>query len=165
VAVQLRSSWLPGALKIAPRRFQLGQAAPISHVIIVVDHSGRPVSGVQLSLLGTGGREAVTATTDGEGKAVFQVEPGNYEVQTSFKGIVLAQSLKQDQISRGLTTFVQLPFCVVDPIVRPVDLVILGGAAAFIAAGSYWKVQPLTMVGEIAIGAAIFSLIYRLQCL
>jgi hypothetical protein len=79
--------------------------------------------------------------------------------------LTVGKTVTADEISKGYTVFLQFPLCIVDPLLRPVDFIIFGVAGGMIAAGSYWKIKPLEMTGEIALGAAVFGFIYRLQCM
>lgn len=166
-------SWRPVPLRLvhgASRLpYGLGQASTSVLKVSVVDIGGKHVGGADVDLSDAGrdiSDASVTLTqTDSHGEAVFQVPPGNYEIRASYKGLVVTKKVTPEDIIKGLTVFLQFPICIVDSLIRPVDMLIFATAAGMIAAGSYWKVKPLEMTGEIALGAAIFGLIYRLQCI
>lgn len=153
MALQLRPSWRPVSLR-------LGQPALQALKIVVVDANGRPIPDAEVGLPGR-----QVEKTDWHGTSVFEGVTGAVEVRVTYKDLTIARRLSADEATNGTTQFLQFQICVADPIIRPVDLVIVGGATALILAGSYYKVKPLSTVGEITIGAAIFSFIYRLQCL
>lgn len=165
--------WRPAPLRLVqgPSRpsYGLGQASPSVLKVVVVDIGGKHVGGADVDLSGAGrdiSDASVTLTqTDSHGEATFNIPPGNYEVRASYRGLVVSKKVTPEDMIKGLSVFLQFPICIVDSLLRPVDFVIFATAAGMIAAGSYWKVKPLEMTGEIALGAAIFGLIYRLQCI
>lgn len=167
-----RLSWRPLALGAVPRpsrrSYGLGQAQggpPPSLTIEVIEVTGNPVEGATVEVLGSNDKYLQPQTTDKTGQVKFDVNPGNYSVRASYKGIVVIKKVNQEDMQNGMTVFLQFPVCIQGSLFRPIDLVIFGVAGGLIAAGSYWKIKPLEMTGEIAIGAAIFGFIYRLQCM
>lgn len=157
-------SWRPLALGALPttsrRSYGLGQAQAAPLVVEVVEVTGNAVSGATVDL---GGGQAVV--TDKKGQAVFNVPAGTYTVRASYNGLVIIKKITQEDMVNGATVFLQFPVCIQGSLIRPIDLVIFGVAGGMIAAGSYWKLKPLEMTGEIALGAAVFGFIYRLQCM
>jgi len=157
-------SWRPlalGALQASPRRsYSLSQALTNNLLVEVVDQSGRPIKGASVQF----GSEQ--AQTDSRGMASFSaMGSGKFDVKATYNGLTVGKTVTADEISKGYTVFLQFPLCIVDPLLRPVDFIIFGVAGGMIAAGSYWKIKPLEMTGEIALGAAVFGFIYRLQCM
>lgn len=150
-----------GSLSVAPRgSYGLSQALSNNLVVEVIDHTGKPIKGAVVEAVGE------SKGTDSSGIAGFSVtSPGKFDVKATYNGLTVGKTVSSDEISKGYTVFLQFPVCVVDSLIRPIDLLIFGGAGALIAAGGYFKVKPLEMAGEIAFGAAMFGFIYRLQCL
>jgi hypothetical protein len=160
--------WRPMPLRVAsgaPRpSYSLGQAPGVMNNIVVevVDQSGKPVKDALVEFFQ--GPIPGSARTNGEGRA-FSTGSGPLEIRATYNGLTVGQTVSSESIAKGYTTFLQFPMCINDPIIRPIDFLIFGGAAAMIVGGSHFKIKPLEMTGEIALGAAIFGLIYRLQCL
>lgn len=161
-----RLSWRPLALGALPgpskRSYGLGQAQTPTLMVDVVEATGNAVVGATVDIPGT---QASSVITDKKGQAVFSLPAGNYTVRAIYNGLVLIKKVTQEEIQDGATIFLQFPVCIQGSLFRPIDLVIFGVAGGLIAAGSYWKVKPLEMTGEIALGAAVFGFIYRLQCI
>lgn len=157
-------SWRPVALgaPLRPSRpsYSLSQAVTNNLMVEVVDHSGRPMKGVPVEFWDQ------RVQTDSKGMAGFSaMGSGPFDVKATYDGMTVGKAATREEITKGHTVFLQFPVCVIDPLFRPIDLAIFGTAGAMIAAGAYWKLKPLEMTGEIALGAAIFGFIYRLQCL
>lgn len=157
-------SWRPGALGAVRGSSRpsngLGQASTNNLLVEVVDQSGKPVKGAIVTFSGQ------SVATDARGLAGFSaMGSGKFDVKADYDGLTVGKSVSADEIAKGYTVFLQFPICILDPLIRPIDFVIFGAAGAMIAAGTYWKIKPLEMTGEIALGAAIFGFIYRLQCL
>lgn len=157
-------SWRPlglGALRRPSRpSYGLSQAMTNNLMVEVVDQSGRPIKGATVQATGQ------SVTSDSKGMASFSASgAGGFEVKATHNGLTVGKIVTSEDIANGYTVFLQFPVCIVDPLLRPMDFVIFGVAGGMVAAGSYWKIKPLEMTGEIALGAAIFGLIYRLQCM
>lgn len=146
--------WKP--LPVRPRSY-LGQAQSVR--VTVIDIGGRPVGGAVVTVSG------VSKTTDTSGDAVIEAGPGSKEIVVEYDGRRISEIASSEDIARGNNVFVKFPFCIRDPLVKPIDLAILAGAAALTAAGYYWKVDPLKVAGELVFGAEVFGLIYRMSCL
>jgi len=158
-------SWRPVGLGavLRPSRpsYGLGQAQAPTLMVEVVEVTGNAVVGATVDIPGT----QASGITDKKGQVVFNLPAGNYTVRASYNGLVIIKKVTQEEIQDGATIFLQFPVCIQGSLVRPIDLVIFGVAGSMIAAGSYWKIKPLEMTGEIALGAAVFGFIYRLQCM
>lgn len=157
-------SWRPVALgpplRPSTPSYRLSQAMTNNLMVEVVDQSGRPIKDASVQF---GNQQA---QTDSKGMVGFSaMGSGGFEVRATHNGMTVGKTVSADDIAKGYTVFLQFPICVVDPLLRPIDLIIFGVAGSMIAAGSYWKIKPLEMTGEIAFGAAVFGFIYRLQCL
>jgi len=134
-------------------------------MVEVVDQAGKPVKGATVDFYSAGSKQG-SAETDSKGMVGFSaMGSGPFDVRATYQGLVAGQIVQAADIARGLTAFVQFPVCINDPLFRGIDFLIFGVAGGMIAAGSYWKVKPLEMTGEIALGAAVFGFIYRLQCM
>lgn len=164
-------SWRPMALGAVRRpampSYGLGQSQMGSLVVEVVDVTGNPVKGATVDIAGSGSSSGIHASivTDNKGKAVVDAAPGNYTIRAAYNDLVVVKKITRDDMGDGATIFVQFPVCIQGSLIRPMDLVIFSVAGGLIAAGSYWKIKPLEMTGEIALGAAVFGFIYRLQCM
>lgn len=159
-----RLSWRPLALGAVRRSsgpsYGLGQALTNNLMVEVIDQSGKPLKGIPVDFKGQ------TVPTDARGIAGFSaMGSGPFEIKATYEGISIGKTVSREDIAKGYTAFLQFPICIMDPLFRPIDLLIFGAAGGMIAAGSYWKIKPLEMTGEIALGAAVFGFIYRLQCM
>lgn len=161
-------SWRPMPLRLQSSAsrpsYGLGQAPMNVLMVEVVDVSGKAVKDTLLELHSTSG-DSQTGQTDAHGRAKFNVGPGPYDIRATHDDLVVVKTVTSDEIRKGATAFLQFPVCIMDPLIRPVDFLIFATAAGMIVAGSHFKVKALEMTGEIALGAAIFGFIYRLQCL
>lgn len=166
MALQLRVPWRPMPLRLAVAH-GLGQAPPRQLKVVIVDANGRPIGGADVELLRLGGAnaEVMASKADSQGIATFEAPSGPVEIRAIYKDLTISRRLNADEVASGNSIFLQFQICVSEPLIRPVDVAIIGSATALILAGSYFKIRPLETVGEIAVGAAIFSFIYRLQCL
>jgi hypothetical protein len=137
------------------RRHWLGQLTAALKVI-VTDPRGAPFKGARITLQG----QAMPVDTDGDGVAVFPSAPsGEVTVQVDVQGYKLRASGPSDQ-----TIFISVPVCANGPLLMNTEILALlvGGATA--GAGFYWKKDVAIMLGEILIGASLFSSVYRASC-
>lgn len=159
-------SWRPVPLRLVPRpsRPSYGLGQPLQNVLLieVVDISGKPVKDTTVELRGA---DVQTGKTDSHGRVEFSVGSGPYDARATYDDLVVVKTVSTEEIAKDATVFLQFPICIFDPLIRPVDFLIFATAAGMIVAGSHFKVKALEMTGEIALGAAIFGFIYRLQCL
>lgn len=160
---------IPLSVKSVAFRPRLGQPiAPMDvltgTMVTVVDRQGKPAGGAKVTAY-SGGKEVSSAETNGQGDALLPVWMGPYDISVAYNGHTLWKEATSKQVARGETIFVELPFCVRDPIIKPVDIALIAAAGALAGAGLYWKIKPLTMAGEVVFGATAFSIIYRLSCL
>lgn len=141
--------WRPGFAR-------LGQEGLDWVEVLVVDVNGRPVSGWRI--------KGIQDDVDSEsGKPVsllvHPTEPTEIEVshgEFRFRTVIPANF--------DGTFTVQIPLCWQPFLTWPEVIALLGGGAA-LAAGLYWKIPVIPTLGEVAIGASIFTLIYRHSCL
>jgi hypothetical protein len=139
-------------------------AAPRGLLVAIVDRQGKPVPGLDVRAVSRGS-EVAQGTTDDQGDVRLSVEYGPVDVVARYNGHSLWKTVGQEEVARGETVVFDLPFCVRDPILKPIDIGLLLAAGALTGAGVYWKIQPLTTVGEVIFGATAFTIIYRLSCL
>ncbi len=158
-------SWRPTSLAIRPK-ISLGQSYQQDNLMVeVVDQAGKPVRGAKVEFF-VAGQSQDSKETDAQGIVRFSANgSGPFEVRATYQNISVGDTVSSADIAKGYTKFLQFPVSVNDPLFRPVDILIFGVAGGMIAAGSYWKIKPLEMTGEIALGAAVFGFIYRLQCM
>jgi hypothetical protein len=133
----------------------LGQiTAPL--VVVVVDPRGTPFSGAQVTLQGRAMPEATNSSGIAKfgdvpaGQAVVQVKVGDY--------------LLRAQGSTDQTLFVTVPVCAPGPLLSGTEIVALVLGIAATAGGVVKKYRSLEVLGEIFIGGAIWTSIYRHSC-
>jgi hypothetical protein len=138
----------------APAPLSLGQAiAPFK--VVVIDVRGNGFRGVLVTL-----SDGQTSVTDSEGVATFLTPPrGEVDATLTIDGLTI---VRRSNTSQSL--FVDLPICGTPKFVNNTEIIaiVVGGAMA--GAGTYWKVGAISTVGEIIVGAALFTMIYRHAC-
>lgn len=133
----------------------LSQAAsPLT--VVVVDPRGIPFSGAQVTLQG----QSVPQKTNSSGAATFPQAPAG-------EAVVLVKVGDFTVRARGSadeTLFVTVPVSAPEPILTAVELgaLLLGGVAAIY--GVTRKQRTAETVGEVLIGAGIFTIISRHSC-
>lgn len=155
------------------RLVRLGQNLPPGAVLVdvlkgtlvsVVDRQGRPIEGAEVVAYDNN-KQVSQAKTNDKGDALLNIALGPYDISVTYGGHIFWQTASAKQVARSETIMFELPFCVNDAILKPIDLALLAAAGALAGSGVYFKIQPLTMAGEVVFGAAMFSIIYRLSCL
>lgn len=144
---------VPIRLGGGPRLAQL-TASPFT--VVVSDPRGTPFKGVQVTIQG----QAMPQTTDENGRATFPSVPvGQVIANVQVGDLRMPAAGNSDS-----TLFVTMPICADGPILTKTELlaILVGGGLA--GAGFYWKQGPLKMVGEVILGAAVFTAIYRSSC-
>ncbi len=124
--------------------------------VVVIDPRGTPFAGAQVTLQG----QSVPAKTDSSGVALFQSAPaGDAVVQVKVGDFTVKARGSTDQ-----TLFVTVPICAPGPLLTGTELLalLLGGAAT--VGGILGKRRPVEMLGEVLIGAGIFTVVYRHSC-
>lgn len=155
------------------RSFVLGQsdvpaALPSNTVtlaIVVTDVKGDPFRDATVTArLRSGILDS--RKTDAEGVALFTTPPVSepLSIRVESGALVAERKIPADSVNAGETLFVQLPVDRPEAILTPLEIgtLLLGGAA--MAGGTYYKVDPLKLAGEILLGAGIFTAIYRHGC-
>lgn len=143
---------------IAIRRPFLGQNE--AGRIIVVDANDRPVSGAIVSINNltrqyeTSGFGIVNLTEIPSDLVQIKVQKDEYSVQVTKNASDLAAG-----------AYIKIPVCLSQPFVTTVEIGAFVVGIGFAAAGMYWKNQPAQVVGEVLVGAAAFTAIYRHSCL
>ena len=142
------------------RRFSLAQAvvnAPMGH-IIVVDAQDRPVSDAEVSANGLDGR------TNGRGIYEFPLPATTSVTITVRVGDYAVRTVRPAaEVETG--AYVKIPVCLAQPIVTSIEIGALAVGIGCALAGVYWKAKPAEVIGEVLIGAAAFTAIYRHSCL
>lgn len=140
----------------APR---LGQAqAPFR--VVVTDVRGHVLKGATVQLLVAGGPAAGILTTDAQGQVVFpSVLNGRPVVRVTYGQIVINAEGPSDQ-----TLVVKLGICAPEPFLTSPEILGSVGGIAIAGAGFYWDISLLRVVGEVLLGAVVFTAIYRHSC-
>jgi len=140
---------------------RLAQGAPPATRIVVIDTKGHPVSGASVSAsIGTG--KPVAGETDSSGVASLALPQGAGDVTISAGQYAYVVPITVPY--RG-DVFVTLPVCMAQPFVTTPEILTLLAGVAVTAAGYHWKFEPAKVTGEVLMGAAVFTAIYRLSCL
>jgi hypothetical protein len=144
----------------------MGQAvrAGGSLLVSVVDRQGKPVPNAEVKAY-NGAQEIASGNTDSGGDVWLPISVGPVDLSVGYNGHVLWKEASAKAVGRNETIVVDFPFCVRDPILKPMDIVLLASAGALAGAGVYWKIEPVKVAGEVVFGATMFSIIYRLSCL
>lgn len=145
---------------------RLAQASPRQVRIVVTDSRGRGISSADVSVW-SGGTQIDSETTDAHGDAVFPLTSGPYDVRVIFgsQRYTFWSRIPQENIARGGDVFVEIPVCYSQPLVTTAEGLALLAGVLVTGAGYYWKVEPAKVTGEVLIGAAVFTAIYRISCL
>jgi hypothetical protein len=139
----------------------MGQRAS-TFLVSVRDVNGRPMAGAVIESY-SDGRLLDAKDADGNGDAVLAVEiPSSLRIQ--YGKHVLWQQIPARKDPEE-TVFVQFPVCVPGPILTMAEIIGLLGGAAITAGGFFWKHEALKLGGEVLVGAAAFTAIYRHSCL
>jgi hypothetical protein len=151
---------------VVNRRSALSQAQGRQVRVVVVDHRGRAVSDAEVSAW-SGGTNMASGITGSSGEALLSLPPGSYDIRTVFgsRGYTFWSKVSSDDIARGGDVFVDVPVCASQPLINTAEGATLLVGAVIIAAGFYWKAEPARVVGEVLVGAAIFTSLYRISCL
>lgn len=148
----------PAAPLWAPPRLpfpRLAQARPDPFRVVVTDVRGTPFRGVSVAVSGAG-----QAVTDAEGTASFGTPPSpEADVTLRIGDLVSRKHARTDE-----TLFVQLPICAPPRLLTNTEIVAILVGGSMTGAGLYWNVQGLQIVGEIVLGGALFTAIYRHSC-
>jgi len=145
------------ALMRVPVRRSLGQGQ--GGQIVVIDANDRPVSGASVTIT-----NGPFGETDRAGIFRMSSVPGGLVSITVQKGEYAVQVTKDaSELASG--AYIKIPVCLGQPIVTPVEIGALAVGIGCAIGGVYWKSKPAEVVGEVLIGAAAFTAIYRHSCL
>ena len=143
----------------APAR--LAQVAPSSQgwKVVVTDSRGNPFFGVTVTL-SDGSQVTGQEVTDSDGVASFTFSPkGKVTVTLDWNGVRVVKEGDPSQ-----TLFVDIPICGPAKLLTKTEILAILTGSAMAAGGSYWKLSALSTTGEIIVGAALFTAIYRHSC-
>lgn len=124
--------------------------------VVVVDPMGAPFSGALVTLQG----EPVPVKTDSSGVARF-----TYGSSGEVVAVVQVGDFTVRARGRGdETLFVKVPVCSPGPLITTAELVVLLLGAGAAAVGAARKQRAIETVGEVLLGAGIFTAVYRHSC-
>jgi hypothetical protein len=143
-----------------PPAFSMSQVvAPAPFKVSVSDARGNPFPGVRIEISAAGGGK-ISGTTDASGIAAFpSLPPGDFEAVFYYDGMSLRRKGRSDE-----TLFVEIPVCAPAPLLTKTEIASLAAGSLLAGAGFLWKLEVLTVVGEVVFGAAAFTAIYRHSC-
>lgn len=147
---------------------RMGAAAYVDTMkFVVVDVNGRPISGAVVRASKARTVEAIV--TDSDGVASLRLDPSDSDqiptrARIEWNGMAIERIITNDETS-SLTAFFKFPVCARGPIMTTIEIAALVAGAASIGAGVYWKKEPFQVIGEVLVGAAVFTTIYRLSCM
>jgi hypothetical protein len=130
---------------------------PTTHYLVVVtDPRGNPYPGARVTLQG----QALPQTTNADGVAAFPaVSPGQVIANVQVGDLKVNGAGSADA-----TLFVTVPVCAPGPFLSNTEIIALIGGGAMTFGGLKWKSPGIQTVGEIFLGAAVFSCLYRASC-
>lgn len=144
-----------GAPYRRPRPF-LSQMPTTPYLVVVTDPRGNPYPGARVTLQG----QAMPQTTDSSGVATFPpVSPGQV-LATVQIGDLKVNGAGTADASLSVT----VPVCAPGPILSNTEIVALIAGGAMTFGGLKWKSSGVQTIGELILGAAIFSTLYRASC-
>jgi hypothetical protein len=145
------------------RKFSLaqGRVDAATGRVIVVDANDRPVPNASVSVNGLEGRTdsygifnfPLPIVTPG-GSLTILVQDDRYSVKTTRPAT---------EVEVG--AYVKIPVCLAQPILTTVELGALAAGIGLATVGMVWKQKHAEIVGEVLVGAAAFTAIYRHSCL
>ena len=137
--------------------------------VAVSDSRGMPWPGAIVDARLPGMADPLRAVTDGDGIALLELPAsanpmGSIDVRVSDGSYVTDRSWKVEDAQAGETLFVEIPVRGPEALLTPVEIggLAVGGAAA--AAGYGFSLKPLELLGELVLGAIVFTVIYRHSC-
>jgi len=148
--------------------YRLAQAPNGSLLAVAVaDIRGNPWPGARVEAQIPGLKEPRIAITDQDGIALLEVPETlgrGLEVHVQAGAYSSWETWTGAEASSGETLFVVLPVRRPEPLVTLTELGALLAGGAGVAAGYFWNMNALQVGGEVLIGAAIFTAIYRHSC-
>lgn len=144
-----------GAALPRPRPF-LSQMPTTPFLVVVVDSRGNPYPGARVTIQG----QAMPQTTDQDGVAAFPpISPGQVVANVQIGDLKVNGAGNSDS-----TLFVTVPVCAPGPFLAKTEIVALIAGGAMTFGGLKWKRPGIQIVGELLLGGAIFSSLYRASC-
>lgn len=143
----------------APRR--LGQqVVETPFQVVVTDIRGTPFQDAMVTAF-VNGQRLYDVKTGHEGIASFPPAKGGViTVRVEAQGYIINRQVE----STDETLFISLPVCASQSLLTITEMGILAASGALIWAGSRWKTDVAKTVGELGLGAVIFSAVYRHSC-
>lgn len=150
---------------VRPPRW-LGQAPARTVRAVVIDMRGRSISGAEVSAWSNGTMVA-SGITDSSGQIQLPLTTGSYDIRTIFgsERYVSWSKASDTTLGRGGDLFIQVPICTGQPLLTTAEAITLALGAAVACAGFYYDFDPAKVTGEVLVGAAVFTSIYRISCL
>lgn len=145
------------------RGYSLGQVLSAGLQVVVTDPAGRPFQ----AIVSLDAQPQITANTDSHGVANFSgqnivpyVRDGKVAVTVQSGGLIIKREVPVDQAA-----FVVIPMCAPSALLTVPEMIALAAGGGCVAAGLYKKWTPLQVVGEVLVGAALFTAVYRHSCM
>lgn len=145
------------------RGYSLGQVLTAGLQVVVTDPAGRPFK----AIVSLDAQPAITAVTDSSGVANFSgqnivqyVRDGKVAITVLVGSLVIKREVPVDQAA-----FIVIPMCAPAPLLTVPEMIALAAGGGCVAAGLYKKWSPLQVVGEVLVGAALFTAVYRHSCM
>lgn len=141
---------------------QLQPPIEIPFRVVVTDIRGNAFRNAKVTAY-VNGQELFEVSTDKTGAAAFPSTPagGTITVRVEAEGYVVTRRID----NTDETLFISLPVCAAQPFLTTTEMVILATSGAMVGAGLKWKqLDMLQILGELGLGAAIFSAVYRHSC-
>lgn len=151
-----------GGLRLGQERLQPPVEIPFR--VVVTDIRGNAFGDAKITAY-VNGQQLYEVTTDSHGVAAVPLAPGVsggvITVRVEAGGYVVNRKIENTDD----TLFISLPVCAPQPFLTTTEVVIMVTAGAMVGAGSHWKQYGfLKMLGELGLGAAVFSAVYRHSC-
>jgi hypothetical protein len=154
-----------GQVALIPVRTAMLGQPPSTITVAVADPVGRPFHEALVTLLDAQGGAIAAELTDSSGRATLAPTAGMpASVRVEADGTVIEETVLRDAARRGLTIFVRVPVCASQAFLTPVEIGAGMAGVALAGAGFLWKIEPLQVAGELFLGAAAFTAIFRHSC-
>jgi hypothetical protein len=141
------------------RKFSLAQGRIETGKIIVIDVNGRRSRMPMCQFCRPGGRGRRTVTDLFSAAARVIRRSTSRPERRIRRARVNAGDRRRD---RG---YIKIPVCLSQPILTTVEIGALAAGVGLAAVGMAWKQKHAEVVGEVLVGAAAFTAIYRHSCL
>lgn len=146
------------ALILRPRLGEIARVPEVSGHVIVVDANDRSVEGAEVTV----GR--IKGLTDSQGLFLFSNPPSGSVEVVAKKGNYGVSSLRPaGEILTG--SYIKIPVCLPEPILTRVEIGVLVAGVGLAIIGMGFKQKYAEVIGEVLVGSAAFTAIYRHSCL